>query len=197
MSNAASDPLSHHFLTMACNNAWANFRLGRACAQLSQDEYVADRISFFPSLRATLNHILMVDWIYVDGMEREAKNAPPHANYREFLANPEPCATAEEWRTEQRKVDWRLIGYCKTLRDADMGRIVVYQRPDAVIREARPRLLAHVFQHQIHHRGQVHAMLSGTSVAPPQLDDFFRVTDAGERTQDFAELGWSESEIWD
>ncbi len=60
----------------------------------------------------------------------------------------------------------------------------------------RARLLAHVFQHQIHHRGQVHAMLSGTSVAPPQLDDFFRAADAGERARDFAELGWSESGIW-
>ncbi len=197
MSNAASDALSHHFLTMAYNNAWANFRLGKACAQLAQDEFVADRISFFPSIRATLNHILMVDWIYVDGMEREAKSEPVHPNYREFLANQAPCATAEEWRAEQRKVDQRLIAYCKTLTDADMGRIVAYQRPDATLREPRPRLLSHVFQHQIHHRGQVHAMLSGTSVAPPQLDDFFRVTDAGERTQDFAELGWSESEIWD
>ena len=33
-------------------------------------------------------------------------------------------------------------------------------------------ILAHVFLHDIHHRGQVHAMLSGTSVAPPQLDEF-------------------------
>ena len=167
------DPLSHHFLTMAYNNAWANFRLAKACLQLTQEDYVRERTSFFPSIRSTLNHILKVDWIYVDGMEREAKGEPPHPNYREFLANPEPCATAEQWRSEQAKVDQHLIDYCKGLQDADMGRIVVYQRPDAVIREARPRLLAHVFQHQIHHRGQVHAMLSGSSVAPPQLDEFF------------------------
>jgi uncharacterized damage-inducible protein DinB len=190
------DPLSQHFVTMAHNNAWANFRLAKACAQLSQDDYVRERTSFFPSIRATLNHILMVDWIYVDGMEREANDEQPHPNYRGFLANPEPCATAEAWRAEQGKVDQRLIGYCKGLHDADMERIVVYRRPDGAVREPRNRLLAHVFQHQIHHRGQVHAMLSGTPVAPPQLDDFFRVTDAEARKDDFAELGWSEHGIW-
>ena len=191
-----NDPLSHHFLAMAHNNAWANFRLAKACLQLAQGDYTAHRTSFFPSIRATLNHILMVDWVYVDGMEREAKGEPPHPNYREFLANPEPCATAAEWRAEQEKVDRCLIAYCTGLRDADMARIVTYQRADGAVREPRHRLLAHVFQHQIHHRGQVHAMLSGTPVAPPQLDDFFRVTDAPERAADFAELGWSESAIW-
>ncbi len=196
MSQTPGSPLSHHFLTMAYNNAWANFRLAKACLQLSQDEFVAGRTGFFPSIKATLNHILIVDRVYVDGMEREAAGDAPHPNYREILAEREPCATAEAWRVAQTNVDQRLIDYCKALLDADMGRIIVYQRPDATLREPRARLLAHVFQHQIHHRGQVHAMLSGTSVAPPQLDDFFRAADAGERAQDFAELGWSESGIW-
>jgi uncharacterized damage-inducible protein DinB len=196
MNQAAGNALSHHFLTMAYNNAWANFRLAKACLQLSQEDYERERTSFFPSIRSTLNHILKVDWIYVDGMEREAKGEPPHPNYREFLANPEPCATAEQWRSEQARVDQRLIDYCQGLQDADMGRIVSYQRADGAVREPRNRLLAHVFQHQIHHRGQVHAMLSGTPVAPPQLDDFFRVTDAEHRAADFAELGWSENAIW-
>ncbi|HEX7640808.1 MAG TPA: DinB family protein [Burkholderiaceae bacterium] len=196
MNQTACDALSHHFLTMAYNNAWANFRLAKACLQLTQEEYDAKRSSFFPCIRATLNHILMVDWVYVDGMEREAKGELPHPNYREMFADPDPCKTAAAWRAEQEKVDQRLIAYCQGLRDADMGRIVAYLRPDGSVREPRNRLLAHVFQHQIHHRGQVHAMLSGTSVAPPQLDDFFRVTDIKEREADFAELGWTEAGIW-
>ena len=190
------DPLAHHFLTMACNNAWANFRLAKACLQLSQEEFTATRARFFPSIKATLNHILVVDRVYVDGMEREARGEVPHPNYRELLADREPCTTAETWRSEQEKTDCRLIAYCQGLRDADMQRIVGYRRPDAAIDEPRVRLLAHVFQHQIHHRGQAHAMLSGTSVEPPQLDDFFRVADADLRAPDFAELGWTESGIW-
>ena len=62
--------------------------------------------------------------------------------------------------------------------------------------ESATRLLAHLFQHQIHHRGQVHAMLAGTPVAPPQLDEFFSANEAHLRAKDLAELGYSEAEIW-
>jgi uncharacterized damage-inducible protein DinB len=58
------------------------------------------------------------------------------------------------------------------------------------------RLLLHVFQHQIHHRGQAHAMLSGTSVQPPQLDEFFSADESALRAHEFAELGWTEEAIW-
>jgi uncharacterized damage-inducible protein DinB len=46
------------------------------------------------------------------------------------------------------------------------------------------RLLLHLFQHQIHHRGQVHAMLSGTRVASPQLDEFYLEGDRQRRAMD-------------
>lgn len=188
--------LSHHFLTMAYNNAWANFRLAKACAQLSQDDFIASRTSFFPSIKATLNHLLIVDWVYVEALEREGRGDAPHPNSYEFLAEREPCGTAAAWAAEQAKVDARLIAYCKALQDGDFDRVITILRPAGPIHETRTRLLSHVLQHQIHHRGQVHAMLSGTTVAPPQLDDFFRQTDAAERAGDFAELGWSESAIW-
>jgi hypothetical protein len=58
------------------------------------------------------------------------------------------------------------------------------------------RLLLHLFQHQIHHRGQAHAMLSATQVAPPQLDEFFSVGEAPLRAAEFSELGWSEHTVW-
>ena len=57
------------YRTMAYNNAWANHRLLTACARLSPDEFTAKRTGFFPSLRATLNHILIIDHFYVDAME--------------------------------------------------------------------------------------------------------------------------------
>ena len=55
---------------------------------------------------------------------------------------------------------------------------------------------AHLFEHQIHHRGQAHAMLSSTSVAPPQLDEFFCANEAALRAAELAELGYSEVMIW-
>ena len=57
------------YRAMAYNNAWANHRLLTACASLSQADFVAPRVGFFPSLRATLNHILIIDRFYVDAME--------------------------------------------------------------------------------------------------------------------------------
>ncbi len=196
MPTTKANPLAHHFLTMAYNNAWANFRLAKACAQLSQADFIAARTSFFPTIKGTLNHLLIVDWVYVEALEREGRGDAPHPNSTVFLADREPCATAAAWSAEQARVDARLIAYCKSLVDADMERSITILRPAGALHETRTRLLAHVFQHQIHHRGQVHAMLSGTPVAPPQLDDFFRQADAGDRAGDFAELGWSEDAIW-
>jgi uncharacterized damage-inducible protein DinB len=188
--------LSHHLLTEAYNNAWANHRLLKACAQLSQEEFEARRTGFFPSIRATLNHILTVDWFYIDALEREMRGAEPHPNYLSFFERDEPCGTCAELRAAQKDADRRLIEYCRQLKDDELGRVVTILRTGSVQRDKRYRLLAHVFQHQIHHRGQVHAMLSGTHVAPPQLDEFFSAGEAAERAQDFAELGWTEKMIW-
>ena len=74
-------------------------------------------------------------------------------------------------------------------------------RPVTILRDnpqidTRQRLLAHVFQHQIHHRGQVHAMLAGTRIEAPQLDEFYCAGEAGEREQDFLDLGWTEDDVW-
>ena len=65
-------------------------------------------------------------------------------------------------------------------------------------RERADRVMLHLFQHQIHHRGQIHAMLASTPVPPPQLDEFFLNSDIDRtpRADDFVELGFRESEIW-
>jgi len=54
----------------------------------------------------------------------------------------------------------------------------------------------HLFQHQIHHRGQAHGMLSATAVKPPQLDEFFAKDEAHLRAGEFTELGWTEQTVW-
>lgn len=187
--------LSHHLLTMAYQNAWANHRLAKAWCQLSQDELAAPRTSFFPSLRATLNHILTCDWFYVDALERELRGDEPHPDCYVFFKDDEPHTQAVDLMREQSHVDRRLIAYCEQMRDADLSRTVTIAR-DTPQYESRLRLLSHLFEHQIHHRGQVHGMLSATSVKPPQLDEFFCVGESHLRAGDFAELGWTEALIW-
>jgi uncharacterized damage-inducible protein DinB len=196
LESSTMDPLSHHCLTMAYNNAWANHRVLTACAGLSQSDFVAPRVGFFPSLKATLNHILTVDWFYVDALEREFRGEAPHANCYAFFEPEEPFESCAALRAAQRKVDQRLIDYCKQMSDTGLTRVVSIARPQQTQRDTRLRLLAHLFQHQIHHRGQAHAMLSSTTIKPPQLDEFFCEGEAALRGQDFAALGWTEAQIW-
>ncbi|MBZ9783062.1 DinB family protein [Pseudomonas sp. REP124] len=190
-----SQPLSHHLLTMAYQNAWANHRLAKAWIQLNAEELAAPRVSFFPSIRATLNHILTCDWFYVDALERELRGDEPHTDCFVFFKDDEPFIEALALRNEQAQVDRRLIAYCEQMRDADLVKVVTIARETPQY-DSRLRLLSHLFEHQIHHRGQVHAMLSGTSVKPPQLDEFFCQGESGLRAEDFAELGWTEALIW-
>ena len=63
-------------------------------------------------------------------------------------------------------------------------------------RDAAAHVLAHLFMHQTHHRGQAHAMLSSTSIPPPQLDEFLMPSEAHLRTADMAALGWSEAQVY-
>jgi uncharacterized damage-inducible protein DinB len=189
-------PLAHHFFTMACNNAWANHRLLTACGRLSQDDFIATRTSFFPSIKATLNHNLTVDWYYVDALERALKREPPNREVDRFFEPEEPFAICAELAAEQRAVDRRLIAACASLTDATLQAPVPVMRQAGVQSETATRLLAHLFQHQIHHRGQAHAMLAGTPVKPPQLDEFFCANEAHLRAAELAELGYSETMIW-
>lgn len=184
-----SASLAGSFHAMARNNAWANHRLGRACLALSDAEFVAPRCGFFPSIAATLNHMLTVDWFYVDALE--AGTLGPTA-----WANPLPYPTASGWQAAQAAVDIRLVTVCAGFGDGDFDAIVAVHRGVRVQTERRDRLLLHLFQHQIHHRGQAHAMLSATTVKPPQLDEFYSAAEAPLREAEFSKLGWTEDMVW-
>lgn len=188
--------LTHHLATMAYNNGWANHRLLGACSALSQQDFVATRVSFFPSIKATLNHNLTVDWYYVDALERSLHGKPPNPEVERFYTPPEPFDDCASLASAQRAVDRRLIDLCVALTDDDLARPIAVPRRTGLTFTPATRLLAHLFQHQIHHRGQAHAMLAGTPVKPPQLDEFFCADDAPLHAADFAQLGWSEQAIW-
>jgi len=180
-----------YFRAQAYNNAWANDRLLRACESLPAEELAAERTSFFPSIIGTLNHILTVDWYYLSGLEGASLGATAF--------DPEmPYSDIAVLSHEQRRTDRRLIEFCSKLTDAALAEHVDHQRRTFVQTERIDRTLLHLFQHQIHHRGQVHAMLSGTTVAPPQLDEFFldHENERAFRAEDFASLGFSEDAIW-
>lgn len=183
--------IAAYFRAQAFNNAWANHRLLTACGRLTREQLPAPRTGFFPSIIHTLNHILTVDWFYVSALEG--------TGIGRAAFEPEiPFPVLSDLEREQRAVDRRLIAICEDATEADLAHTVDLDRANWTQTERKDRVLLHLFQHQIHHRGQVHAMLSGTAVPPPQLDEFFlgHEREQALRAADMAALGFDEGAIW-
>lgn len=181
--------ITAYFRAQASNNAWANHRLLGACGRLTVAGLAAPRTGFFPSIIASLNHILTVDWFYVSALEGACSG---HSVFDPDV----PCPDFPDLEREQRAVDRRLVDVCARLAPSALDAPCDLAREGAVQVEPAGRVLMHLFQHQIHHRGQVHAMLSGTAVAPPQLDEFFLVAERPLRQVEMQELGLDEDAIW-
>jgi uncharacterized damage-inducible protein DinB len=174
------------FRKLAYNNALANYRLHQACRQLQSGEFEAPRVSFFPSIKATLNHILVVDRFYIDALQ--GGTLGPAA-----WTDPEPCQSIDALAIQQGALDKVLVMLADDLSADQLSAEVLIHRQDRIQRERFDDVLHHVFQHQTHHRGQIHAMLAGTSVKPPQLDEFIVADDAKFRQEEVAALGLDET----
>ena len=170
-------------------NHLANRRLLLAVAELPGAEFAALRSSFFPSIARTLNHILAVDEYYIGALYGEPGLA---AGYDAFV----PARSAAELLPRQTLSDQRLIDWCGRLDAPGCDRSIDMDRGEHVQRDLAGHVLAHLFMHQTHHRGQVHAMLSATPVPPPQLDEFLMPSDAKFRVADMAALGWDEASLY-
>jgi uncharacterized damage-inducible protein DinB len=173
---------------LARNNILANRRLQRAVSLLQPGEWQAARAGFFPSLCATLNHIYIVDMFYIDALHGGTIGLAAFVN---DVPYPDPADLA----TAQNAMDNRVLTLVEGLSPDDLVRPVRIHRGDRVQTETIADTLMHLFMHSQHHRGQAHAMLSGTSVPPPQLDEFFMADDARFRTDDLASMGWTEAAL--
>jgi uncharacterized damage-inducible protein DinB len=182
--------LCHVFRIQARANRLANHRLHAALAALTRDAFNAARVGYFPSLAGTLNHILAVDQYYLGALHHET-GLPE--KYERFASADDVPALTER----QRISDERLIAFCDRLDVAACDAEVAMDRGNGKIqRDLAGHVLSHLFMHQTHHRGQAHAMLSGTAAPPPQLDEFLMPSDAPLRVADMAALGWSEVALY-
>lgn len=167
---------------MARNALLANRRLHAAIAALPGADWEAPRVSFFPSLRATLAHVVLVDSFYLMAVEGGVWTDAA-------MADLDPCATPDDWASAQEALDRRFLERAEALVPQDLALVVQIHRSGRVQIETLGDTLLHVFLHGQHHRGQVHAMLAGTRVRPPQLDEFIMADDAAVRADDLAALG--------
>ncbi|HEY2808513.1 MAG TPA: DinB family protein [Steroidobacteraceae bacterium] len=153
-----------HFLMMATYNRWANRRMYAAAAALHAEEYRRDAGVYFKSLRGTLNHLLVADRIWMhrlDGCDQQPQ-ALDALLYAEL----------ESLRAARSVEDERILGFVAALDQGRLDAVCEYRTLNGTPQRQKVReILAHLFNHQTHHRGQVHAALTRLGVAePPSLD---------------------------
>jgi uncharacterized damage-inducible protein DinB len=166
--------LNEHFRLLASFNAWANRRLYEAVAGLPEDEYRKERAcAFFASIHGTLNHLLVGDRLWFGRVEGVAADISglDQILYDDFAA----------LRAAREVEDARIIALVEDFDDAGLKQERRFRIMTAPEEQALPvhLMLATVFNHQTHHRGQVHAMLRETAVAPPPLDIIYFAREAG------------------
>jgi uncharacterized damage-inducible protein DinB len=154
---------SAYFRQLAQYNAWANWRLYEAAGRLSDAERKKKRPSFFGSIYRTLNHILVGDRVWLSRLTTTSHGIASldQELYGDFA----------ELRAARVTEDERLIAVVNRLQPEEIAGSLCYRNmAGEEKRTPMVQVLGHIFNHQTHHRGQAHALLSDTSVPPPQLD---------------------------
>ncbi|MRG55796.1 damage-inducible protein DinB [Phyllobacterium sp. SYP-B3895] len=156
--------MEQHFRMFAAYNRWANERLYAIAAELDDEEYRRDMRAFFASIHGTLNHLLVTDriWLFRFSGEGEAPKALDAILFETF----------EDLRIAREKEDVRIIDWVSSLDAAAIGGRFTYTTVSDMrtISQRLAPALAHLFNHQTHHRGQAHAILTALGKAAPSFD---------------------------
>lgn len=155
--------LIQHFQMLARYNTLANHRLYDTCAKLTDAERKRTRLAFFKSIHGTLNHIMVGDRIWLTRFEGKTIESTglDAILYEDF----------DELRKARVSQDERIEAFALGLTEEFIGNTITYRNNQGNIHtDPVDLLVAHFFNHQTHHRGQIHDMLTQTEIAPPVLD---------------------------
>jgi len=154
---------------MARYNDWQNRQIKTALEGLSTKDLMQDRGAFFGSIMGTLNHLLWADRIW---MGRFAGHEAPGCGIAESSAL---TATVEEWALERFRTDSAIRLWADGLRTLDLTGPMSWMSVATGQEQEAPVALCilHMFNHQTHHRGQVHAMLTAAGAVGPVSDIAF------------------------
>lgn len=153
-----------YFSLMAGYNAWANARLLEACEALPAGAFTAERGGFFGSIAGTLNHLLVIDRIWT---ARLAGTPLPSYGLDTLLFD-----DLAQLRAARDVEDANLVAYVAGLTDEACAEEFRWVRKADGVEVVGPlwKTLAHLFNHQTHHRGQAHDLIGQAGIAPPSLD---------------------------
>ena len=146
--------MQSYFAMFAAYNRWANRRLYDAARALPEHDYRADRGAFFGSLHGTLNHMIVADRIW---MRRFTGEGPVQTQLDEILFD-----DFAKMEADRAAMDDRIVGYIDSLSEADIAGTFSYRtivNPADITQPLIPAL-AHFFNHQTHHRGQAHCLVT-------------------------------------
>jgi uncharacterized damage-inducible protein DinB len=148
---------------LARYNRLANERLYDTCATVGDGERKKIRPAFFDSIHGTLNHIMVGDRVWLarfEGVSAPSTNLDAIL-YDDFAA----------MRAARRVEDARIEAFAAMVDDAFLAGTIRYKNNEGRnFEDPTAMLTIHFFNHQTHHRGQVHDMLTQTDVEPPVLD---------------------------
>jgi len=158
----ASEALAHWRLMAAYNSA-ANNRLYADCSLLDDAARKQDRGAFFRSIHGTLNHLVVGDMIWMSRFEGGSASSD--------ALDAEPYARFEALSRARRELDRRIEAFFAAI-DADfLSRKICYVNNEGRnFADPMTLLVPHFFNHQTHHRGQAHALLTQAQGEAPVLD---------------------------
>lgn len=156
-----------HIRLMAVYNNWQNDSLYAAADGLDDEQRRLDRGAFFRSIHETLNHVLWADQIW---MSRLAGTAAP-----KVPGIPESVNQIGDWnglKAARADFDAQMIDWSRSVKAADIEGYLSWYSGAAKKEISKPRwvLIAHMFNHGTHHRGQVHGMLTAAGAVPGDTD---------------------------
>lgn len=153
--------------TMAAYCQWQNGCIHDCAAQLDDAERRRDRGAFFGSIHGTLCHLLWGDRIWMHRLAGWEK-----ANQSTIPGSVNECEDWDDLVADRSTIDARIVDWAGGLTQDDIDGELSWHSAAAgrALTRPRPLLLMQLFNHQTHHRGQVHAMLTAAGVKTKDTD---------------------------
>ena len=162
-----------YVIEMAAYNVWQNNGLYRVVQAMDEADVRADCGAFFGSIFGTLNHLLWGDLLWMSRFDGGPAQSPVIADSAAF------AATVGDWVDQRIRTDARIVTWAAGVTASDLSGDLTWFSGSLNAEVAKPTAtcITHFFNHQTHHRGQLHAMLTATGQTPDATDLVFMPKD--------------------
>lgn len=160
---------ARYVLTMARYNAWQNRQIIEIVKTMDKEALTLDRGVFFGSISRTLNHLLWADTLWMSRLCSDVPAPEPGGDTTDITR------TIGDWQAQRFMLDGRIRIWAQTLSNLDLQGELTWRSQiyDKDFHTPVWQCVTHMFNHQTHHRGQVHAMLTQAGLEAPVTDLLF------------------------